>query len=96
MMQREKCPFCERECQLIRHHAQTRRESDDVIRMCSDCERCLHALYDNRSLRSRPDLQTIDGLKEDARFMRAVSYVRRTPIGTFIRMRQRKERWIKS
>lgn len=92
----EHCPFCERECALIRHHSQTRRESDDVIRMCVDCERCLHALYDNRCLRSRSDLQSIEGLRADARFMRAVGHVRKTPIGTFIRMRQRKERWVRS
>lgn len=86
------CPFCDREMPMVRHHAETRRESNAVVQMCSDCERALHGLYSNREIRERLDLQTIDGLRGDARFMLAVAHVAKVPAGQFIRMRQRKAR----
>ena len=63
----KRCELCERsEIELTKHHIIPKEEGGtekDIVMICSDCHRQIHALYTNQELALR--LFSIDPLKND-------------------------------
>lgn len=85
------CPLCEREADDImqKHHLRTRRTDRAATEFaCRECHQIIHGLFTNCELRdSRLGLDSVEGLLTNERFAKALSYVRRLPVGATLRMR---------
>ncbi len=93
----KRCPLCERvgeELRLERHHLKTRRkDKTEVELICAACHRTIHAHFDNRELRDESrDLDSIEGLRQDAGFARALAYIAKQPVGRRVRVRRKRDR----
>ncbi|MHA2062872.1 MAG: HNH endonuclease [Candidatus Thorarchaeota archaeon] len=90
------CPLCEREVDLgytDKHHLKTRKkDKHDEERICLQCHKTIHGLFLNTVLRIREDLQTVEGLKEEPQFAKALGFIRKMKPGVFMKMRQSKRR----
>ena len=74
---------------MERHHLRTKRkEKTAVTRICRECHKTIHGLFEDRELK-KGEL-TMDGLLADERFQRALVYIRKVKVGGFMRMRERK------
>lgn len=86
---------------MEKHHLRTRREErHDSEKICRECHKTIHGLFTLQELRdSRKGLDSVEGLLQNERFVKAVSFIRKTPPGASIRMRLsndargRKRRW---
>lgn len=92
-----KCPLCEREVDasdMQKHHMRTRRADKHYTEdLCRDCHKTLHGLFSNQDLRDpRQALDTIEGLMANDQFRNAISFIRKIPPGTYMRMRESKQR----
>ncbi len=89
------CTLCEREgVAFERHHLQTRRKDrHDTQEICAECHKAIHGLFTQRELRdSRLGLDTIEGLLGNERFQKALTFIKKVPPGSAMRMRQAKTR----
>ncbi|MEO0604934.1 MAG: HNH endonuclease [Myxococcota bacterium] len=90
-----RCPLCEREGEelvLTRHHLKTRRkDKHEVELICSPCHKTIHALFDNPELRDETrGLDTVEGLRENPEFAKALAFIAKQPVGRRVRVAQRK------
>lgn len=76
------------------HHLQTRRKDKGVIELiCRECHKTIHGLWTNPQLRdSRLELDTVDGLRRDDRFNKAISFIRKIKPGEYMKMRESRNR----
>lgn len=86
------CPLCGREdvrLRMERHHLRTRRADRDLIeRICHLCHKTIHSLWTNKELADPAcDLDSIEGLLRDARFVKAVRFNARVTPGRNPRQR---------
>lgn len=91
------CPLCEREVSkgyLERHHLRTRRtDKDDTEFICRDCHKTIHGLFSNTLLRDpRSNLDSLEGLLANEQFRSALAFIRKTPPGSYMRMRESRQR----
>ena len=90
----QRCELCEREnLMLTKHHALPKEEGgtmDDVIMICSNCHRHIHALYTNKELAVR--LSTLQALKSDEQLSRFIKFIRKQPSQKKIRIKKSNER----
>jgi len=87
------CPLCERKVPLTRHHVKLeRRDKDDIVLICRECQQVIHALYPGTELARRPDLWTLEGLKADEAIGIALVFVRKVAPGASMRMKQSRRR----
>lgn len=83
---------------MQRHHLQTRRKDRfDIELICSDCHRCIHAFFSIRELRDASlQLDTVEGLRANEPFARALDYIKTVPthrrVRTFRRGQGRRSR----
>ena len=77
---------------MQRHHLQTRRKDRfDIELICSDCHRCVHAFFTIKELRDDTlELHTIDGLRANEPFARALDYIKSVPPHRRVRTVQRR------
>ncbi|MBU0551022.1 HNH endonuclease [Myxococcota bacterium] len=89
------CPLCERDCPealMEAHHLKTRRvDKADTELICQACHRTIHALFTHHELR-RTALGTIEGLRADERFIKAVGFIQRANPQTRLKVRASKRR----
>lgn len=72
------CALCERELTLTKHHLLPREfggDNDDIVLICSDCHRQIHALYTNKELALR--LSTLESLKQDETFSKFLKFIKK-------------------
>lgn len=85
------CPLCQRPTEglMEKHHLRTRRtDKDETEYLCRDCHQIVHGLFSNRELRdTRLQLDSVEGLLANERVTKALSFVRRLPVGATLRMR---------
>jgi len=86
------CPLCEREVdQLTKHHLtpeRRNRKNSDSISICLQCSHQIHALFDNRTLKT--ELNTLEKLKADPKVVKYVQWIQKRD-GTF-KIRESKQR----
>lgn len=83
------CPLCDRPVEVTRHHAKLkRRDSKLVLGICKECQQTVHGLYPGTTLARRPDLWTIEGLRNDPAIARALIFVKKIKPGGSMRMRE--------
>lgn len=89
------CPLCSRDLpSLEKHHLKTRRKDRaDIEKICQGCHSQIHALFSNTELRDpRLGLDTIEGLLENDRMLKAVAFVKKQPAGAKMTTNQSKRR----
>lgn len=75
------------------HHLRTRREGEEVAQICRECHKTIHGLFKHRELRDeRTGLATVEGLRENDRFAKALTFIRKVSPGEFMRMRESRAR----
>ena len=88
------CELCESEnLALTKHHTLPKEEggtTEDVIMICSDCHRHIHALYSNKELAVR--LSTLQDLKADEQLSRFIKFIRKQPSQKKVRIKKSNER----
>lgn len=86
------CPLCERDgVALTRHHVKlARRDQSSVMWVCRECQQTIHGLFPGTELARRPDLWTVEGLRQNADVQKALVFVRKLPPGATMRMRERR------
>ena len=55
--------------------------------ICRECHKTIHGLFSHDELRNT-HLGTIEGLLSDGRFQRALTHIRKVPVGSFMKMRE--------
>lgn len=94
-METKTCPLCEREGVAFEaHHLQTRRKDrHDTEDICVECHKSIHGLFTQRELRdTRLGLDTIEGLLGNERFAKALTFIKKIPPGSQMKMRQARSR----
>ena len=91
------CPLCKRECPsniMEKHHLQTRRKDKaDTELICRECHKTIHALWTNTELRdAHLGLDTVEGLLEQERFLKAVKYIAKLTPGQRMKMSESNHR----
>ena len=91
------CPLCERRgeyLELQRHHLRTRKlDKDATEAICRECHKTIHGLFNHHELRDvHRGLDTLEGLRADPGFARALTHIKKLPPGMFMRMKQRRRR----
>jgi hypothetical protein len=92
------CPLCERtgipDELMQNHHLKTRRkDSKSTESLCADCHKAVHGLFTNTQLRdSRLNLDSVEGLLEDERVQKALVFIKKQTPGTYMRMRESRNR----
>lgn len=75
------CPLCKREVEeFTDHHVIPKsRGGIDLVSVCKDCHKQLHALFDNKTLEE--ELNTIELLLSNEQFCRYIRWVNKRPAG---------------
>ena len=75
------CVLCEREVpELTDHHVVPKsRGGKELVSICKDCHRQLHALYDNKMLEEV--LNTVEAILAEEKFKKYAKWVKRRPFG---------------
>lgn len=77
-----RCELCERsEITLTKHHIIPREEGGtekDIVMICPDCHRQIHALYSNQELALR--LFTLEALKNDEKLKKFIRFIKKQPV----------------
>jgi hypothetical protein len=77
----KRCELCERsEIKLTKHHIIPKEEGGtekDIVMICSDCHRQIHALYSNQELALR--LFSIEALKNDEKLKKFIRFIKKQP-----------------
>ncbi|HAX72021.1 MAG TPA: hypothetical protein DCY20_00705 [Firmicutes bacterium] len=84
------CALCHRnDVTLTKHHALPKEEGgkeNDIILICTDCHRQIHALYTNKELAIR--LNTVQTLLEDEQLKRFFKFIRKQPNSKKVRVKK--------
>jgi len=77
----ERCALCERDVPFLTdHHVIPKsRGGKELIAICRDCHRQLHALFDNKTLERQ--FNNIKAIMEDDNFCKYLKWVRKRPFG---------------
>ncbi len=90
----EHCELCLRTgVTLTKHHALPKEEGGgvaDIVNICSDCHRQIHALYSNKELAIR--LNSIQALQEDEQLKRFVKFIQKQSSRKKIRVKKAQSR----
>jgi len=73
---------------------QTRRKDKEYTEyICRECEKTVHGLFTNTELRDPGlELDTLDGLRRNERFQKALKHIRKIPPGEFMKMKDAKRK----
>jgi len=68
---------------------QTRRKNKEHIEyICRECEKTIHGLFSNTELRNPIlGLDTLEGLRKNEKFQKALKFIRKMPPGKFMKMK---------
>ncbi len=81
MLMEKRCELCERsDIKLTKHHVIPREEGGtekDIVMICSNCHRQIHALYSNQELALR--LCSIEALKDDEKLKKFIRFIKKQP-----------------
>ncbi|MEO7715079.1 MAG: hypothetical protein ABIY70_02655 [Capsulimonas sp.] len=84
------CPICDREVpesHTTKHHLVPKsRKGKEMVRLCNDCHRQLHVLFDVKTLEKT--LNTIELLKQDERIQRWIGFIGRRSSVSRLKMRR--------
>ena len=90
----EACELCQREnITLTKHHALPKEEGgdvEDIVMICSDCHRQIHALYTNKELAIR--LNTLQALQADEKLQKFVKFIQKQSAQKKVRVKKSQER----
>ena len=91
------CPLCEREDDALlleKHHLKTKRvDKEETELMCKECHKTIHGLFKQEDLRNPIlELDSIEGLLKNKRFLKAVGHIKKVIPGSFMKMRQSKHK----
>ncbi len=82
MLMKKSCELCERrDAKLTKHHVIPREEGGtekEIVMICSDCHRQIHALYSNQELALR--LCSIEALKNDEKLKKFIRFIKKQPV----------------
>jgi len=85
------CKLCERNVPVTTdHHIIPRsRGGKELIEICKDCHKQLHALFDNKTLEEK--LNTIELILANEQFYKYLKWVRTKPYGVVHKAKRSKE-----
>ena len=77
----EKCILCNRDVPFLTDHhiVPKSRGGTELIAICRDCHRQLHALYENKFLETT--LNNLDAILADEQFSKYLKWVQNKPFG---------------
>lgn len=75
------CPLCEREVSVLTDHhiVPKSRGGVELVAICVDCHKQVHALFDNKTLETQ--LNTVESLLANEQFLKYLKWVRKRPDG---------------
>ena len=85
------CPLCRRDelPGLTEHHVVPKsRGGKDTISICRDCNRQIHALFDNKTLECK--FNSIEDLRKDSRIIKFTKWIKNKPHGSIQKARRSK------
>lgn len=90
-MSEENCPLCERNVPfLTEHHLIPKsRGGKELLSICRDCHRQIHALFDNKLLEQ--ELHEYELLIENEKFVKYLKWVKKRPFGCVHKAKRAKE-----
>jgi len=85
------CALCERIVPEITDHHVVPRSlgGHKLIKVCKDCHRQLHALFDNKILAEV--LNTVEAIKNNKQFYKYLKWVRKKPFGVIHKARRSRD-----
>lgn len=90
----KRCELCERsDIKLTKHHLIPREEGGtekDIVMICSDCHRQIHASYSNQELALR--LFSIGALKSDEKLKKFIRFIKKQPASKRISIAKSRDR----
>ena len=91
---KKRCELCERsDIKLTKHHLIPREEGGtekDIVMICSDCHRQIHASYSNQELALR--LFSIEALKSDEKLKKFIRFIKKQPASKRISIAKSRDR----
>jgi hypothetical protein len=87
----EICILCEREVPFLTDHhiVPKSRGGKDLVAICRDCHRQLHALFENKVLES--DLNTVEAIIANDSFVKYLKWVDKRPFGAVHKAKRAKD-----
>jgi 5-methylcytosine-specific restriction endonuclease McrA len=85
------CPLCKRKVlELTDHHIVPKsRGGTELVGICKDCHRQVHALFDNKQLEE--ELNTVDALLSNDQFAKFIKWVSKKPFGVVHKAKRSKD-----
>lgn len=94
VLMEKRCELCERsDIKLTKHHLIPREEGGtekDIVMICSDCHRQIHASYSNQELALR--LFSIEALKSDEKLKKFIRFIKKQPASKRIPIAKSRDR----
>ena len=94
VLMEKRCELCERsDIKLTKHHLIPREEGGtekDIVMICSDCHRQIHASYSNQGLALR--LFSIEALKSDEKLKKFIRFIKKQPASKRISIAKSRDR----
>ena len=94
VLMEKRCELCERsDIKLTKHHLIPREEGGtekDIVMICSDCHRQIHASYSNQELALR--LVSIEALKSDEKLKKFIRFIKKQPASKRISIAKSRDR----
>lgn len=94
VLMEKRCELCERsDIKLTKHHLIPREEGGtekDIVMICSDCHRQIHASYSNQELALR--LFSIEALKGDEKLKKFIRFIKKQPVSKRISIAKSRDR----
>lgn len=94
VLMEKRCELCERsDIKLTKHHLIPREEGGtekDIVMICSDFHRQIHASYSNQEL--APRLFSIEALKSDEKLKKFIRFIKKQPASKRISIAKSRDR----
>jgi hypothetical protein len=86
-----RCPLCEREVSVLTDHhiIPKSRGGTELVAVCVDCHRQIHALFDNKTLET--EFNTVESLLANEQFCKYLKWVRKRPSGVVHKAKRSRE-----
>jgi hypothetical protein len=84
------CILCLRDTAVLTDHhlVPKSRGGRELISICPECHKQLHAIHDNKELEA---LDTVEAILADEQFVRFLRWVRKRPVGAVSRAQRTRE-----
>ena len=85
------CPLCNRKIEILTdHHVVPKsRGGSELVSICKDCHKQVHALFDNKTLEE--SLNTVEALLANEQFSKYIKWVIKRPSGIIHKAKRSKE-----